>query len=144
MVVRAERVVNVQASPAAIWEFIADPERRATLISDVQEYEVVADGRVRWHVSLPIPLIDRTIPIETEETVRDPPNRVEFVGRSKAMRVVGEHVIAAENGTTRMTNTFTVDGKLPGVERYFKRRIEGEFDTLERELFAYLEERSES
>lgn len=138
MVVRAERVVLVSAPPADIWEFIADPERRATLISVVEDYEVKDDGKVIWHLTLPIPLTDRTITIETEETHREEPTRVEFVGKSKAMKVVGEHILAEENGETRMTNRFTVDGKVPGVERYFNKRIDEEFDNLERELYSYL------
>jgi carbon monoxide dehydrogenase subunit G len=56
---------------------------------------------------------------------------VEFVGKSKVMHVVGEHELEEIDGGTRLTNRFVVDGKVPGVERFFKRNMEAEFDNLE-------------
>jgi len=50
------------------------------------------------------------------------------------MRVVGEHSLGERDDDTQLTNRFVVDGKLPGVERFFKRNLETEFDNLERTL----------
>ena len=134
MTVRVERVVDVPAPPADVWSFIADPEKRARSISVVSDYEDLGGGKAVWHVKLPIPVINRTIRIETEDRERDPPRYVEFVGDSKVMRVVGEHTLEERTGHTRLTNRFVVDGKLPGVERFFKRNLGDEFDNLERAL----------
>ncbi|MFT4880105.1 MAG: carbon monoxide dehydrogenase subunit G [Natronomonas sp.] len=134
MTVRVERVVEVSAPPADVWSFIADPEKRARSVSVVTDYDDLGDGKAVWHVKLPIPVINRTISVETEDRTRDPPQYVEFVGKSKVMRVVGEHTLEEQADDTRLTNRFVVDGKLPGVERFFKRNLEAEFDNLEREL----------
>ena len=131
MTVRIERVVDVPAPPEAVWSFIADPASRAEAISVVRDFDVGADGAATWHLSLPIPLIDRTVAVETEETVREAPERVEFVGRSRVMRVVGEHLLEATDGGTRLTNRFVVDGRLPGVERYFRKHMDEELQNLE-------------
>ncbi|MXR52495.1 polyketide cyclase [Halovenus sp. WSH3] len=131
MVVRAERVVEIPASRERVWEFIDDPEKRARPISVVQDFELLEDGRAVWHVSLPIPLSDRTIRIETEERTRTPPEYVEFVGNSKAFRVVGEHELEEVDGVTELRNSFSVDGRVPGVERFFKKNIDSELKNLE-------------
>lgn len=143
MTVRVERVVEVPADREAVWSFISDPEKRARAISVVEDYQQGPDGRATWHVSLPIPLISRTVTVETEEREREPPRYVEFVGRSRAMQVVGEHELEAVNGGTRLTNRFVVDGRLPGVERFFKSRMDDEFDNLESALKADLDDQSE-
>ncbi|WP_302080409.1 SRPBCC family protein [Salinibaculum rarum] len=134
MTVRVERVVEVQAPIEDVWAFIADPEKRARPISVVDDFELDDEDRAIWHIKLPIPVIDRTIRVETEEQVREPPTYVEFVGKSKVMHVVGEHELVEIDGGTRLTNTFIVDGKVPGVERFFKRNMETEFDNLETAL----------
>ncbi|MEF8907816.1 MAG: SRPBCC family protein [Haloarculaceae archaeon] len=134
MTVRVERVIDVPAPPAEVWDFIADPEKRARSISVVTDYEDLGDGKAVWHVKLPIPVINRTVRVETEDRERNPPRYVEFVGNSKVMRVVGEHTLEEQDGDTQLTNRFVVDGKLPGVERFFKRNLETEFDNLERAL----------
>jgi len=134
MTVRIERVVDVPAPPEAVWNFIADPASRAGAISVVEDFDVGADGAATWHLSLPIPLIDRTVAVETEETVREAPERVEFVGRSRVMRVVGEHLLEATDGGTRLTNRFVVDGRIPGVERYFRKHMDEELQNLENAL----------
>ncbi|WP_254537602.1 SRPBCC family protein [Halomarina litorea] len=132
MTVRVERTFELDAPPADVWSFIADPAKRARPISVVTEFEETGEGTATWHVKLPIPLVNRTIPIETRETDRREPEYVRFVGRSKVMRVVGEHELeAVDGGGTRLTNRFTVDGKLPGVEKFFKRNLDGELDNLE-------------
>ena len=131
MTVRVKRVVDVPAPREAVWSFISDPEKRARPISVVTDFELLEDGRAVWHIELPIPVVSRTIRVETEETVRDPPARVEFVGRSKVLKVVGKHSLVETDEGTRLTNEFIVDGKVPGVERFFKRNMETEFDNLE-------------
>ena len=130
MTVRVERTIEVAAPPDRVWEFIADPGKRARPISVVDSFEVHDETHATWRLSLPIPLVNRTITIETEDTERDPPNHVTFVGRSRVMRVVGEHDLEAIDGGTRLTNRFTVEGKLPGVEGFFKRNLDDELDNL--------------
>ncbi len=134
MTVRVERTFELAAPPEAVWAFIADPERRARPISVVEEFETTGDREAIWHVSLPIPFINRTIAVETTETDRREPEYVRFVGRSRAMRVVGEHELKPTDGGTRLINRFVVEGKLPGVERFFKRNLDGELDNLEQAI----------
>ena len=131
MTVRVERTFHLAAPPDAVWAFIADPEKRARPISVVEEFEVTGDRTAVWHVSLPIPYTDRTIAVETEDTRVDEPHHVAFVGRSKAMNVQGEHTLEETDDGTRLTNQFVVDGRLPGVETYFKRKLDGELENLE-------------
>ncbi|PSP86893.1 polyketide cyclase [Halobacteriales archaeon QS_4_69_34] len=138
MTVRVERTFELAATPEEVWGFIADPAKRARAISVVEDFEVTDDSHAIWHISLPIPFVNRTIAVETDDTVRDPPEHVEFVGRSRVMRVVGEHRLDAVSEGTRLTNRFTVDGKLPGVERFFERNLDGELDNLEAAIRAEL------
>jgi carbon monoxide dehydrogenase subunit G len=138
MVVRVERVVEIPAPREDVWAFIDDPEKRARPISVVEEFELLADGRAVWHVALPIPITDRTIRIETEDRRREPPSYVEFVGKSKVMHVTGEHELEEIEGGTRLRNSFTVDGRVPGVERYFKKNMDEELDNLEAAIAADL------
>ena len=137
MTIRVERVMEVPAPPERVWEFIVDPEKRARPISVVVGFELDADDarKATWQIKLPIPLVDRTVSVSTEDVTREPPSYVKFTGRSKVMRVVGEHELEATETGTRLTNRFTVDGRLPGVERYFKRNLETEFDNLEDALY---------
>ncbi|RQG89481.1 SRPBCC family protein [Natrarchaeobius chitinivorans] len=136
MTVRVERSFELTASPERVWEFIADPENRARSISVVDRYTTTGpEGReVTWHVELPIPLVRRTVTVETEDVTRKPPEYVEFVGRSKVMNVTGEHSIVETETGSRLENRFVVDGKLPGVEQFFKRNLDGELENLRREL----------
>jgi len=135
MTVRVERTFELSAEPDRVWSFIADPEKRARPISVVTDFEKTGDHTATWFVKLPIPYVDRSIAVETEEIDFDPPHHVEFVGRSKVMRVVGKHTLEpTESGGTRLVNRFTVDGKLPGVERYFKRNMDGELQNVEQAL----------
>ncbi len=138
MTVRVERTVDIAAPREAVWEFIADAEKRARPISVVEDFELVDETHANWHIRLPIPVVNRTIRVETEERERDPPRFVEFVGKSRVMRVVGTHELAEISEGTRLTNRFVVDGKLPGVERFFKRNMDDEFDNLESALHEYL------
>ncbi|GAB7017916.1 SRPBCC family protein [Halostagnicola bangensis] len=136
MTVRVDRSFEVDASPERVWEFISDPENRARSISVVSEYTIddEAGNKATWHVELPIPLIRRTITVKTEDVTREPPNYVKFVGRSKVMDVTGDHdIVETENGA-RLENQFVVDGKLPGVEKFFKRNLDEELENLRRGL----------
>ncbi len=140
MTVRVERTMTVAASPELVWEFIGDPDQRARPISVVKDWEIHDADRATWHVSLPIPVIDRTIAIETEDVERREPEYVRFIGRSKVLRVQGEQELEpTDDGGTRVTNRFVVDGKLPGVERFFKRNLDDELQNLEAALREYLE-----
>lgn len=134
MTVRIARELTVPASPERVWEFIADPDNRAAAISVVEDWERDPDGGTVWHVKLPIPLINRTIRVETRDRERERPERVTFVGQSRAFRVQGEHVLEPVEGGTRLVNRFLVDGKLPGVESFFEGRLDDELDNLEAAL----------
>jgi carbon monoxide dehydrogenase subunit G len=135
MTVRVERTFHLAAPPDEVWAFIADPGKRARPISVVEEFEVTGEGTARWHVALPIPYTDRTIAVETEDTRVEEPTHVEFVGRSRAMNVQGEHTLeATDDGGTRLVNRFVVDGRVPGVERYFKGKLDEELANLERAI----------
>lgn len=139
MTVRVERTFELGVPPERVWEFIADPEQRARAISVVSDYSLDdADGRkATWYVDLPIPLVNRSAKVETEDVRREPPSNVEFVGRSKLMRVTGEHEIQPLDGRgSRLVNRFVVDGRLPGVERYFEKNLDAELDNLESALRA--------
>jgi carbon monoxide dehydrogenase subunit G len=130
MAVRVERVVSIPAPREDVWAFIADPEKRARPISVVSGFEI-EDGSGVWHLELPVPIVDRTARVETEEKRREPPAYVEFVGKSSVMDVVGEHSLETDGEATLLCNRFVVEGKLPGVERFFKRNMDDEFDNLE-------------
>ncbi|MFB6128645.1 MAG: CoxG family protein [Halorhabdus sp.] len=138
MSVRLEHVIEVSATPEEVWRFIADPEQRAKYISVVEDYTVDGDRSATWEISLPIPVIDSTITVETEDVERRAPEFVKFVGRSRAVRVVGEHELAPTETGTRLTNTFSVEGRIPGVERFFKKNLEAEFENLEDGLKEFL------
>lgn len=134
MTVRVERTIELSASPKDVWDFIADPEKRASAISVITEFERTGEHTEVWHVRLPLPLVDRTVTIETKETDFNPPHFVQFVGRSSALRVIGTHEVEPTEDGARLTNRFTVEGKLPGVERFFERNLDAELDNLEQAL----------
>jgi carbon monoxide dehydrogenase subunit G len=136
MTVQVDRSFDVAASPERVWEFIADPENRARAISVVQEYSVddPEGRRVTWQVKLPIPLVRKTVTVNTEDVTRRPPEYVKFVGKSTVMEVTGEHEIVETDDGARLENRFVVDGKLPGVEKFFKRNLDSELENLQRAL----------
>jgi carbon monoxide dehydrogenase subunit G len=138
MTARIRRSFEFDAPAERVWDFIADPGKRADAISVVSDYEV--DGtRATWEIDLDLPVIDRTATVETEDVEREEPRYVKFVGRSSVLRVVGEHRIEdAETGVI-LHNEFVVDGRLPGVERFFERRLDTELDNLEAALRRDLE-----
>lgn len=131
MTASIERIFEIAASSEDVWAVIADPEKRARPISVVTEFETTGDRTAVWHVSLPIPGISRTIRVETEDLEIEEPSYVRFVGRSKAMDVRGEHILEAADAGTEITNRFRVDGRIPGVETYFKRKLDDELANLE-------------
>lgn len=138
MTVRVSRTFAFDAEPEAVWAFIADPEQRASAISVVEDYEVREDGTATWHVALPVPVLDSTVAVETEEVERDPPRCVEFVGRSRAVTVRGTHTVEPTETGCRLVNEFVLEGKLPGVERFFRRNLDAELDNLEQRLREHL------
>ncbi|QDX41375.1 SRPBCC family protein [Salarchaeum sp. JOR-1] len=132
MTVRVERTFDLDAPPEDVWAFIADPTRRASAISVVDSFEQDGDVTI-WHVRVPV--VNRTIPVETRDVEREEGEYVKFVGKSKVLRVTGEHRIESrEGGGTRLHNEFVVDGRLPGVERFFKRNLDEELDNLKERL----------
>ena len=136
MTVRVERTFELPVGPERVWEFIADPEKRARAISVVSDFELEDDAgrQATWHVDLPIPLLNQTATVRTEDVERRPPEYVKFVGRSKVMRVTGEHEIEEIEDGSRIVNRFVVDGRLPGVERFFERNLDREMQNLEATL----------
>ena len=136
MTVRVSRTFEFDVPGEQIWAFIADPEQRAGAISVVDTFTIHDDNRATWQVRLPIPLLNSTVTVETEELIREPPTRVKFEGRSRALRVTGEHTITETDTGCQLKNEFVVDGQLPGVERFFKRNLDAELDNLEAALRA--------
>ncbi|WP_255150321.1 SRPBCC family protein [Halorarius halobius] len=134
MTVRVERTFELDAPPEPVWEFISDPERRARPISAVVDFELTGPESAIWHLEIPVRFTDRTIAVETEDVERREGEYVRFVGTSKVMRVQGEHTIERVDGRTRVTNQFVVDGRVPGVETFFERNLDGELDNLEAAL----------
>jgi len=139
MTVRVERRVELPVSADRVWSFISDPANRARAISVVAGYQEEEDNRMTWEVKLPIPLIDSTVAVRTEDVVRDPPSYVEFEARSKIMHVKGEHWIEETEDGCRLTNRFVVDGRLPGVEGFFERNLDTELSNIEKALRRDLE-----
>jgi len=136
MTVRVERTVTVPATPEQVWGFIADPEKRARSISVVTDFELHDDdgSQATWFVELPVPLLHRTIRIETRDEQRRPPEFVRFTGRSKVLYVTGEHTITEVEGGTELVSEFVVEGRVPGVERFFERNLDREIEHLETTL----------
>jgi carbon monoxide dehydrogenase subunit G len=130
MTVRVERTFSFDVPPERIWAFIADPEKRAEAISVAESWDRDGDETI-WNIRLPIPVVDRTVAVRTRDIERVENERVRFTGRSSVMTVQGTHEISVVDGTTRLSNRFVVTGKLPGVERFFKRNLDDELDNLE-------------
>lgn len=134
MTTRVERSFEIDVPPAEVWEFIADPEKRARAISVVDGWREDGESFV-WDVSLPIPFVRKTVSVRTREVERVDGERVKFEGDSSVMRVTGEHELTPlTDGGTLVVNRFVVDGKLPGVEGFFKRNLDNELDNLEQSL----------
>jgi carbon monoxide dehydrogenase subunit G len=133
MTVRVRRTFEFDVPGERVWDFIADPGKRADAISVVDAFETT-DGTTTWHVRLPIPVVKSTIAVETEDVAREEPRHVKFVGRSRVMHVTGEHTIEETTDGSRLHNEFVVDGRLPGVERFFERHLDEELANLEAAL----------
>ena len=141
MTVEVERSFDVGASVSQVWDLLSDEERRAETISVVKDYELrpgSEHSEVIWHLSLPIPLVDSTIAVRTRDVERDPPRYVKFVGRSKVMNVTGEHELTEIDAGCRVVNRFVVDGRVPGVERFFRRNIDGEIDNFRKAILNHV------
>ena len=136
MTVRVQRTFEFDAPGERVWEFISDPGKRADAISVVERFDVHDDGKTAtWHIALPIPLISQTAEVQTRDVTVEPPRYVKFVGKSSVMRVTGEHTIeTVDDERCRLRNEFIVDGRLPGVERFFKKNLDRELTNLERAL----------
>jgi carbon monoxide dehydrogenase subunit G len=141
MTVRAERTSHVAAPPAAVWEYLIDPRRRAEAISVVEEYTVESEDpeRVVWEIDLPLKLLRRAGRVRTETKILDAPEHVKFTGESRLLTVTGEHFLEPADDGTRVRSRFVVDGKLPGVETFFRRNLDDELDNIERAMRATLE-----
>lgn len=134
MTVTVERTFEFDVAPEKVWAFISNARKRAEAISVVESYEVdeaAEKNRGTWHVKLPIPLLNKTAKVETHDVKRVDGEYVRFVGQSKVMRVHGEHEVVPTESGSKLVNRFRVEGKLPGVESYFKRNLDGELDNLE-------------
>ena len=136
MTVRVERTVDLPAERERVWAFLTDPAKRAGAISVVDDFDIhdEAGRKATWYLDLPVPLLRNALAIETQDVERDEPRYVKFTGRSRAMNVVGEHELEETEGGTRLTNRFTVEGRLPGVESFFERNLDGELENLRRAI----------
>ncbi|WP_338728021.1 SRPBCC family protein [Haladaptatus sp. DJG-WS-42] len=145
MTVRVAETFELPATPARVWEFIADPAKRAEYISVVDSYTIdnKEGTKATWQISIPIPFIDKTVPVRTEDVKREEPRFIKFVGKSSVMHVVGEHELTETETGTQLANRFVVEGKVPGVERFFKRNLSKELSNLEAALLADLSESAE-
>ncbi|MFB6153765.1 MAG: SRPBCC family protein [Halodesulfurarchaeum sp.] len=137
MTVRVERRFDVGAPVDEVWAFLSDPGNRASAVSVVDTFEKRGETTI-WHISLPIPLIRKTIPVKTQDVEKEPPEFVKFRGTSRAFDVEGTHRVEATDDGARVTNAFSVDGRMPGVERFFRRNLDGELKNLERALKTHL------
>lgn len=131
MTVEVERSFDVETSITEVWDLLSDETKRARVISVVDTFDVRPNGVV-WHLKIPIPLTDRTVAVKTQDVEYDEPRFVKFVGQSKVMQVTGEHELIEIEGGTRVRSKFVVDGKVPGVEKFFKRNFDGEIDNIRR------------
>ena len=141
MTVESSRSFEFSAPRERVWAFIADPENRAKAISAVESFTShdTEDDRTTWRVRLGLPAFDRTIAVETTDVVRDPPTYVKFVGRSRILSMTGEHELTTTDDGCRLDTRFTVDGRLPGVERVFERRLDEELSNIRRAAIEFLE-----
>lgn len=133
MTVEVERAFDVDVPIEAVWALLSDEETRAKTIGVVESYEVRTDSEhneVIWQLSLPIPVVRSTVAVRTRDVERDPPRYVKFAGTSKVMTVTGEHELTETESGCHVVNRFVVDGKVPGVERFFERNIDKEMDNF--------------
>ncbi|MFC7072557.1 SRPBCC family protein [Halovenus rubra] len=137
MTVEVERAFDVEAPIDVVWPLLSDEETRAETIGVVDSYEVrgkSGHNNVIWNLSLPIPVISSTVSVRTRDVERDPPNYVKFAGTSKVMTVTGEHELSETETGCHVVNRFVVDGKVPGIESFFKRNIDTEISNFEQAI----------
>ena len=136
MTVRVERTADLPVERERVWDFLTDPRKRAGAISVVDDFELhdEAGTKATWYLDLPVPLLRKALAIETEDVEREEPRYVKFRGRSRAMNVIGEHELEETEDGTRLTNRFTVEGRLPGVESFFERNLDSELENLRRAI----------
>ena len=136
MTVRVERSAELPVERERVWAFLTDPAKRAGAISVVGDFELHDESgtRATWYLDLPIPMLRKALAIETEDVERDEPRYVKFTGRSRAMNVIGEHELEETEEGTRLTNRFTVEGRLPGIESFFERNLDSELENLRRAI----------
>lgn len=124
-----ERTYRVDAPPEDMWELIADPALRAEAISVVDHFEQDGEETI-WYLKMPIRAIPGTIKVRTRDVERDPPRYVRFAGTSSIMDIAGEHEIAKTDSGCTVKNRFRVEGKFPGVERFFEKNIDKEMENM--------------
>jgi carbon monoxide dehydrogenase subunit G len=132
MTVRVTREFDVGVDRETAWGILSDPAQRAESISVVAHYDVHDDEgtEATWHLQLPLPVVDRTVAVETRDLERRAPEYVKFEGRSKLLNVMGEHELTAIDGGTHVENRFTVESSLPGVESFFERNLDDELENI--------------
>ena len=131
MTVDVERSFEVGAPVDTVWELLSNERNRAEAIEIVKRFERDGDETI-WHVQLPGPLRSRTMAVRTWDVERDEPHFVKFVGRSKLMDVSGEHELTESETGCLVRSRFVVDGKIPGVERFFRRNVDSEIENIMR------------
>ncbi|SDJ29969.1 Carbon monoxide dehydrogenase subunit G [Halovenus aranensis] len=133
MTVEVERSFDVDVPIERVWDLLSEEEIRAETIGVVESYETRPGSQhneVVWNLSLPIPVISSTVAVKTRDVEREPPHYVKFAGTSKVMTVTGEHELEETETGCHVVNRFMVDGKVPGVERFFKRNIDTQMENF--------------
>lgn len=139
MSVRVQRRFDLDAPMKDVWDVISDPAVRARAISVVDRFERSGETTT-WYIRLPIPLLRKTIRVRTRDVELEPPKHVRFRGTSKAFTVQGEHTIRNSGSGTVVDNEFVVNGRIPGVETFFRRNLDRELENLEAALKTRLRE----
>ena len=129
MTVDIERSYLVDAPVSTVWELLSSERNRAEAIEVVERFERNGDETI-WYVRLPGPLRSRTMAVRTWVVKHDAPRFVKFVGKAKVMDVSGEHELTETDDGCLVRSRFIVDGKLPGVERFFRRNIDDEIENI--------------
>lgn len=140
MAIEAERTITLDAPREDVWQFVSNPTTRAETLSIVERYSIDGDGSATWEVDLPIPFIQESFPVETEDSEVKEPKYLKYVGDSKAFSITGEHWINESGGGTFLQLRLTLEAKLPGVELFLSQNIEDEIDNLVRALKRSVEE----
>jgi carbon monoxide dehydrogenase subunit G len=120
-----EATFNVEAPPAALWEFLRDFEALCGCIPGVERLKVIdastAEFAVREKVGV-IPLVvDLVAKIESE----DPPRQLHAVARGQHVVITIDVRLQPVAGGTQMTSVFDVQGEgplKPLVARLFDKR----------------------